>query len=83
MLGADGWIAWDRPARRGTARVVFEGYAADGGPVESHFDLPREEGTTTWAVLELRSGDLKPTARIVSAEEGHELIGERTPAEVR
>ena len=83
VLGEDGWIAWDRSARRGVGRAVFEGYVVDGGPVESLFDLPRDAGTTTWAVLSLQGGDLKPTARVVSAEEGRKLIEEREPAEVR
>lgn len=82
-LGGDGWICWDRVARRGVGRALFEGYAADGGPVESLFDLPREPGTTTWAVLGLRSGDRKPVAELVTPEEGRALIAERDPAEVR
>jgi len=83
VLGSEGYLIWDRIARRGVGRAEFEGYVLDGGPVENVFDMPREAGTTTWAVLRLRSGDRKPVAEVVSPQEGRELIAERKPPEVR
>ena len=83
VIGEDGYLIWDRQARRGVGRAEFEGYVLDGGPVENVFDMPRESGTTTWAVLRLTQGERKPVAEVVSPEEGRALIAKRKPAEVR
>jgi hypothetical protein len=83
VLRSNGWMCWDRPARRGVGRAEFDGYVLDRGSVENVFDMPREAGTTTWAVLTLRASDRKPMAEIVSPEEGRALIAGREPARVR
>lgn len=83
VLGENGWLAWDRVAQRGVGRVEFQGYKIEYGTVENVFDLPREAGSTTWAVLRLRRSDRKPMAEVVTPEEGRKLIAECTAAEVR
>mgnify|MGYP001829065181 CR=1 FL=1 len=83
VIGPSGYLVWDRVADRGVGRAIFSGYVLDGGEVENVFDMPREAGSTTWAVLRLRSGDRKPVAEAVSDKEGRELIASRDPAEVR
>jgi hypothetical protein len=75
------YLCWDRPARLGSLRVIFEGLDRKTEAVESFTELPAEPGATVWFELSIVRETRKPVLRRAQASEGPALVAAAKPAQ--
>jgi hypothetical protein len=77
VLGEDGYLVWDRPARRGVARFVFEGLGFDQDAVEGMCELPAEPGAKVYLGITITSDRKKPVIERVGEARAIEALESR------
>jgi len=80
VLGQDEYMCWDRPASRGAARFIFEGFGFDQKAVEGFCELPPEPGATVYLGITIDRAGHKPVIERVTDTVGHAAIKARKPA---
>jgi len=81
VLGVDEYMCWDRPAKRGVARFIFEGLGFDQDAIESVCELPAEPGATVYLGITIDRAGHKPVIERVTDKVGHDALKSRTPAQ--
>lgn len=80
VLHDDEFLCWDRPAKRGVLRVIFEGVGFDMDHVEGMAELPAEAGATVYIGITIDREGHKPIVERIEEREAHEALKTRTPA---
>src|SRR5690606_20900997 len=60
------YLCWDRPARQGVLRLIYEGLGFDQDAVEGFCELPAEPGATVYIGITIDREGRKPSAVRVS-----------------
>jgi hypothetical protein len=80
VLHDDEFLCWDRPAKRGVARIIFEGVGFDMDHVESMCELPAEPGGTVYLGITIDREGHKPLVERIEEKEAREALKKRSPA---
>ncbi|MBL8860755.1 MAG: hypothetical protein JNK02_01990 [Planctomycetes bacterium] len=82
LLHENEYLCWDRPARQGVARFIYEGLGFDQEAVEGFAELPAEAGGTVFLGITVERDTRHPTVVRIDEDEGRRALAKRKPAPV-
>lgn len=80
VLAENEYLCWDRPARQGVVRLIYEGLGFDQDAVEGFCEIPAEPGGTVYLGIEIQSERRKPSAVRVDEARARAALKDRVPA---